>query len=436
MSIKKYKKIIYIFLLFIFLYNVPFTYSPISGSKLVILILIIMMMSRHKYLYLENQWRYPVIGMLILILYSMINVFVQQTGDYNLVYAEILFILDHFLGGVLFFNLLRYDLNCDKDDMLELMVTVAFVQAIIIILSLIFPFINQIIDGIAHLPERQRIYQDYNHARGFGLASSIVYDLAIIQAFIMMIIVYLLNKPMSDSRRMKYYIKYIILFISVLLTGRTGLIGVIFSVMMFIFARLTSPKLTTKQILLYILSIIIVIGGITFFLASSNASITAMREYVLEGFVSSSRRSGFRTGTGEQIFTQYLNMFNDLEPKTWIYGDARFISEDGRHYYKNNDLGIFRDINYFGIVGCILLIFVYLLMYRKIMNVSKDKLYKLFVFLSAILFLCAHFKGEFLLSCDMAIDFMILIYLFSVSNLSNDMFPKQCCQHNNGMISQ
>lgn len=424
MIVKKYKKVVYIFLLFIFLYNIPFTYSPISGSKLVILILIIMMMSRHKYLCLENQWRQPVIGMLILIVYSVINVFVQQTGDYSLVYAEVLFIIDHFLGGILFFNLLKYDLNCSKDDMLDLMVTVAFIQAIIIILSLIFPFVNQIIDGIAHLPERQRIYQDYNHARGFGLASSIVYDLAIIQAFIMMVIVYLTSKPMSDSKRMKYYLKYIILFVSVLLTGRTGLIGVVFSVMMLIFARLTSPKLTIKQIFLYVLSIIIVISGIAFFLTSSNTSITAMREYVLEGFTSNSRQSGFRTGTGEQIFTQYLDMFNDLELKTWIYGDARFMSEDGRHYYKNNDLGIFRDINYFGIIGCIQLIIVYWLMYRKMIKISKDKLYKLFVFLSAILFLCAHFKGEFLLSCDMAIDFMILIYLFSVSNLSNDRLTK------------
>ncbi len=424
MIAKKYKKIIYIFLLFIFLYNVPFTYSPISGSKLVILIMIIIIMSKRRYLCLESQWKQPVIGMLILIVYSVINVLVQQTGDYNLVYAQVLFVIDHFLGGVLFFNLLKYDLDCDKDDMLDMIVTVAFIQAIIIVLSLIFPFINEIVDGIAHLPERQRIYNDYNHARGFGLASSIVYDLAIIQAFIMMIIVYLLNKSMSDLKRIKYYIKYIILFISVLLTGRTGLIGVMFSVIMFIFSRLINPKITAKQIFLYALLIVIITGGIIYFLTSTNVSIIAMREYVLEGFISSGRSSGFRTGTGEQIFTQYLDMFNDLKLRTWICGDARFVSEDGRHYYKNNDLGIFRDINYFGVIGCVLLTFVYWSMYRKMLKISKDKLYKLFVFLSAILFLCAHFKGEFLLSCDMAIDFMILVYLFSVSNLSNERFQK------------
>lgn len=418
-AISNCKKISYIFLLFIFLYNVPFTHIPLSGSKIIIIILAFMMISKQKPLYLESQWRQPIIYMLFLLVYSFVNVIFQQTGDYNLVYAEILFIVDHFFGSILFFNLLTRDLEYrKKEDVLDMIITVAFVQAIVIVLSFMFPFVNQVVGWIAYLPQRQKIYLDYGYARGFGLASSIVYDLSVIQAFSMMIIVYLLNKEISKKRKRGYYTKYVIIFTSVLLTGRTGLIGVAFSIFMFFYIRLKKTKLSIKQILNYFMSIALIIVGTIFFLTSSTPSVIAMREYVLEGFDSDERYSGFRTGTGEQIFSHYLGMFDELERKTWIYGDARFVSEDGRHYYRRNDLGIFRDINYFGLIGCFLLTLVYWTMLKKVLKSTNDKSYKLLMILSALLFLCAHFKGEFLLSCDMAINFMILVYLISVSNMS------------------
>ena len=189
---------------FVYIYNIPFTHSPLSGSKLMILFMIIWLALREKKLYINRNMFEPVAWMLVLLMYSLINVFMQRTGDFGLVYPEVLFILNHIPGCVLLINLFRSFGRTTVDDIMHMIVIISFVQAIIIILSMFIPVFNNLISSIAFIEGRDNIQFRYGYARGYGLAASVTYDLAVCQAFAILFATLNLSNGVITQGLVKY----------------------------------------------------------------------------------------------------------------------------------------------------------------------------------------------------------------------------------------
>lgn len=391
---------------FVFIYNVPFTGSPLSGSKLMIIFMAAWLFIRSRKIVFTKKLIKIVAWMIVLLFYSLANVFLQRTGDFALVYAEILFILNHILGCVLLVNLLQTMGKSQVKDILHMLVVISFVQSIIIILSMLISPFNTFISRIAFIEGRDNLQLRYGFARGYGLAASVTYDLAVCQAFAIIFIPYLIQKTKNSRMKMFYILSSFPILFSILTLGRTGLIGVGLA-LIYIFRE--SIKMRSKLIknLLYVIGLFMIIS-IVFLINTDSALISSMKTYVFEGFDTLFTTGKFQTHT----WTNLMNMWNkiyDFSLKTWIVGDARYT--DGARYYMRTDIGVMRDILYFGIIGCVLLVVEYLVIYKTIKNNAPDRQFVFMIQLIFIFLMVAHFKGEFLLACGTGICMVLVIAL-------------------------
>lgn len=392
---------------FIFIYNIPFTHSPLSGSKLMIIFMIFWLTMRGKHFVIKKPVLKPVYWMIVLLLYSLGSVFLQHTGDFGLVYAEVLFLLNHVLGCLLLINIFQ---NCGKAtiyDILHMMVVIAFVQSVIIILSMLIAPFNDFISSIAFIEGRDDLQFRYGYARGYGLAASVTYDLAVCQAFAIMFIPYLMDKTLQKKKKIFYVLATFPILFSILTLGRTGLVGVGLAL---IFIVKDNAKISSKTIKISLYLFATAMIGAAFLLGNDSLLIKSINTYVFEGVDKIFTIGKLQTETGGHL----VNMLKGIKEwsfKTWIWGDARY-SDDWR-YYGHTDIGFMRDILYFGLIGAFILFIVYVHIYKIIQKKTEDRRFHFLMKLFFIFLLVAHFKGEFLLSCGTGICILLMI-AFSV----------------------
>ena len=95
-----------------------------------------------------------------------------------------------------------------------------------------------------------------------------------------------------------------------------------------------------------------------------------------------------------------------------------------QRYYMRTDIGVMRDILYFGIIGCVLLVVEYLVIYKTIKNNAPDRQFVFMIQLIFIFLMVAHFKGEFLLACGTGICMVLVIALVQHSIKNREGYGK------------
>lgn len=399
--------IIYI-LAFIFIYNVPFTNIPISGSKIAVLCLlcIIIFKSAKGYKIKVKNSEIVVLELaLFLTFYSIIIMLVNRSGDINIVYSCILLIFNHMLGAFLFTQVLKSNKMLTIENVMKILIVITTVQSVIILLMMLSQNFYNLISNLAYLPTRESLYLRYGGARGYGLAASITYDLGVVQSFSLLYLSYFIQ----IKRRIVHVILYILIVVSVLATGRTGLIGIILSIMYMLISDLKSQRKGMRTLVGIFL--ILVCAGVYLMSSSDNSVISSMQEYIFEAFNNYKETGEFSTATGSNIAKMFDSMTN-YSLKTWIFGDGRYQGE-GLYYYGNVDVGFLRHILYFGLAGSALLLLYYLNIFKRGLKLVKNNQIKIIWVLLFLYLIIAHIKGDFLLGCGMGIStILILFYTF------------------------
>lgn len=407
---------------FIFIYNIPFTGSPLSGSKLMIIFMIIWMAAKRKELVFRRKWLVPVGWMIVLILYSVADVQLQRTEDYGLVYSEILFVINHILGCLLLINIFAHYGKANIYDILHMMIVISFAQSIIIVLSMLIPAFNNLISSIGYIEGRDFLQFRYGYARGYGLAASVTYDLAVCQAFAIMFLPYLIQKTRNTRRKIFYFTASFPILFSIFTLGRTGLVGVGLSLVYIL--GTTKFNLNSIKMLLYV-AVVAIIGAVLF-LHSDSSLLSSLSTYVFEGFDSFLSTGRLETHTGTNLLNM-LKKAQEFTTNTWWIGDARYV--EGIHYYMRLDIGILRDILYFGLTGSFLLAIEYFSIYKIMTKKVYDKQFVLLVRLLFIFLAVAHFKGEFLLSCGTGICMILMTAM--AADYEKDAVPLKKAEQNN-----
>ena len=117
--------------------------------------------------------------------------------------------------------------------------------------------------SIANLNAEQ-LMERYGGFRGFGFASSVTYDLAFLLSMPLIFISYLMSY--TNKNTIYYIFSWIIIFAAIIMTGRTGWLGVAFSLLFFL---LNIKKTNTLySILKFIVLLFILISSVLFILSS------------------------------------------------------------------------------------------------------------------------------------------------------------------------
>lgn len=413
--------------MFVYVYNVPFRFLPVSSGKLLAFMgILLFIVRKKKKVFLPLNMRTVLWGWIILICYSCFLVIGKRTYDFSLIYSELLFVIEHLLGAVTIVYLLIKVGKNNINSIMRMLVNVITLQAVIMLLSISFPYIKDFVFSIVKEDTRMLISDRYGGFRGVGLAASTTYDLAVLQSIGLMII------PLLYKAQMKgfFFFKFVVIILSVFISGRTGFIGIILSFVLVLLSCIGSNfTLISKTTLIRLLKGCILGCGILFIIALlcyriMSADLKFMIDeyiipYAFEMFISYEKTGAIETHSSNYLIDWYSNI-----PHTdVIFGDGRYVDPfDSQFYYLGIDAGFLRHYFYFGLIGTFFIMFIYSKIFSSVLYYNRNnKLQFCFFIFLIIYFILSHVKGDFLLGSNMNIKVLFLFYCFyNFSNYFNE----------------
>jgi len=419
------KHIFIIILLFFYVFGVPFSFFPTNTSKLVLVLLLTLFIvsffsKADRNLKINKNIYYILIYLVILFFMSIVYTTFHETNDFSIPYVYLIMLFEVFLGSILFYKLFLYKYSFKQ--LLGLFIWIALIQSIVIILMFVLePFRDFIMsvskNDITDLTER------YGGFRGFGLASSVTYDLAVFLSINMMFITYLIS--INKEKRFFYIFSWLTIFIAVLMTGRTGWIGVFLSlVILFYFIKnknsLKSIGILLGSIFMFIFLIIYILTK--YYPNVYDTLILNVIPYAFEMFFNLYEVGSFSTASSDHI----AHMYFDVPINTLLFGDGYYKNPYGEGYYMAVDAGYMRQMLFYGLVPSGILYAFYIFGFYKIYNNTKyDKNIWILIVLMCGYFFLAHYKGDFLTGSPMNIKLFFIILIFTVLSI-NSKKKKSC----------
>jgi hypothetical protein len=411
-------KIITIFLLFLFIFGIPFYNIPMNSSKLIVVYLIIHyfiinITSKSLKSTFNKELLYIGLWILLLIGLSLLSNLLNHTNDFYIAYSFLLMLIETLLGSYLIYQLYlkRYSFK----ELLDIYIIIALLQSLIIIGMFISEGFRNFIYLIANLNAEQ-LAQRYGGFRGFGLAGSVTYDLAFLLSMSMIFITYILS--FYKEKKVFYIISWFFIFIAVAMTGRTGWFGVALSLLVFLVN--IKNKNTLLSIMKFIFFLLIGIVSFVYILKTYNIEtynilILKVIPYVFEMFINFYETGSFSTHSTEALG----NMYFLPELKTLLVGDGYFNAPQGQgmgeYYYMDVDPGYLRMVLFYGIFSSAVLYGLYIYLFYILRKYTFN--YKGFTSIVTMLFIyyfVVQWKGSVLSNSGMNIKFLFVLVIYSI----------------------
>lgn len=418
-------KIILTIGLFFFIYNPPISFLPmnsgiITGGCFFVFYLLnsikLILFSKNIYI---NRYVLIIIGTVFLIIfYSLVNVFTVGTSDYQVCKSYLSFVLFYIPGAFGIIHILKK--YCSGVEILKIIVFVTVIQAIIILMMLVNAGIRDFLfsllrDGSA------RVEKNISSGgfRFLGFAFNSTWDLAIVQSIGTMLIS-ILFKIDKNEINIKNTLYFILLAVSVFLSGRTGMLGILFGILIIIIPG-NLKEIPFLKIIQFAGKIFMVILPLFFFVKSFVPDTvvdiveTSVLPWAFEMFMNDSGGK-LETNSSNELKEMYF-----MPPvKTLLIGDGLYVNPyDNTRYYMDTDAGYMRHVLFYGIVGCVLTAILYLLIFYQMFKfsggISNLISIRLFVVFLCIYFFMSQIKGDLFVGADQPIKILFVLYALFLS---------------------
>lgn len=415
------RKLSYSFILFLFIYAVPFKTIPLNSGKLslIFVFLFLLFISTFRAISIPREVKrlFLIFSPLLIlgIFLSTIRAMLTDSFQFDLAYSFTITLLES-LFGVLVFIVLAYNLKMGEKDVIKSLIGVMVFQALIILVSMNFEMLRELIFSVSRFEDSHRgIYNRYGGFRGLGLSGQVTYDLSVNLSLSVMLIGYLIFKSNQLDILVNWYVVIIItvLMTSVIsVTGRTGLIGIIMALFLYLFYFI-SISFTKKLIHLMIITVLLIafIGLISIDLDSR--LLNRIYDYVFEFYINSVSDGGVST---ESTTLLWQMITTPMSSETMLYGDGYWLdTESNKFYYKNVDSGYIRHILFYGMPLTLIIftVFVCQFLYISLYKVNLNYITLLFLSLLVMYFLIAEIKGDFIFGSGMNMKVLYII-VFSI----------------------
>lgn len=406
-----------IFILFLFLFGIPFDFLPFNSSKLAVLLLAgaaVGVMASGGHVSTRVNVAIVRIAFIVsfLVVASMVYPVLHGTHDYSVAYSYFVMLAESLVGAVLlyFVFLRRYSLI----DLLRFMVIICVIQAIIVLAMYGSEPIRSFIFGLVDDPSLERLYHRYDGFRGLGLAASTTYDFAIFLSIGLIFISHLIVRDRDHI--LSYSFAWLLILVAVLMSGRMGWIGVLLAVAILAFGfRSHLGAVAMLRFILYLTILVGVVGVGA--VATAPAAVAHMWETVLpfafEIVVRYQESGRFTMYSWEHLLTMYF----PIGAGTLLVGDGYWVNPDDGPcgYYMCTDAGYMRHVLFYGLGPSLLLYGMYLYGFRLIYIHTKNYGgFYLVVLALAAYFLAAHAKGAFLVGSGMNVKLFFILLVYSL----------------------
>ena len=397
----------FIVMLFLYVYNPQFTFLSGGVTKFVILLVLpFVYIWRIELLriMLRKEILFFVGGAFFLYLYSLEVTYL--TGAFDSTFAP--FFREIYLISIPLSLALTYlfarKVECSFDGFLRLFMTVITIQALFIMADRLIPAFREFIPTLVvnnALPDRVLDF------RSSGISSGTGDGLSFIQAVGVMIAYYLLiTSRVTFLSNLVYGLSFLLCFLSILFTGRTGLFLTVVFVATFIVVNHHSFATLGRTLKYLLLAFFIAIPLYFVTIPENTRSFleTTVFSWSFE-FIGNYVDTGtFSTSSSDEVKEMLVLPGNEKE---LLFGSGYFDNymtvEEAKYgqpmviaRYMNSDPGYVRTIFYSGIIGLVLILSYYLYVaFCSAKNaIERQKL--AFMVSFWVMMFVAHFKVSFL----------------------------------------
>ena len=422
-KISAYYDVYYGVLLFFYIYGFHIRAFGFNSVKIVLALVVFEFMHSQK-VFIKKSFVYLGLYLSIIVFYSYAKT--AYVGYYDVTFPRnTLLILVEDLGlGVLFgSNLIVRGYSTKR--IVDIIINVIVAQSVIVILMyFIDPFRNFMfsVQSSAAFSEVSSIESEFYKFRGLGLSYHLFYDLGFLQSFGLVLIMYqyLIAKTLSIISVVKYFI----ILITVFVIARTGLIGILVSIIIFIFSSVYNHNFLSVYFLKRLVIITCILFMLPFLLPKS--AINDFNNKIYPWFFEwyeNYKITGRVSTMSSDILTK--EMYYELENQLFWYGNG--IYKRGSASFEGlTDAGYMRVLIYFGIVGSLLLYGYYVLM--MIMSlIYGEKKYKLIPIMFILCLFIVHYKGDVFTGSPL--NLRLLHILFIILVIEGSLIVKEKISH-------
>lgn len=366
-----------------------------------------------------NKYLAAMFGSLtILIAYSFLIAILTGSKDFQVFKNYLSFLFFYIPGAFGIVMLLKKYFTAA--DAIKVFILATVMQSIIMVAMLVNPAIKDFFFALLKDTDaRMRQNQISGGFRFLGLALGGSWDLSIVQSLGIMSLA-LLIKTGQYKINIKTVLFFLILTISTFLAGRTGIFGILLSLLLLIIPVKRS-EVPLYKISKFIVFLCLVTVPLFYFIRGRIPDKVA--DILQSKFVPWAIEM-FQNDNGTVLETRSSNdlktMYFMPATNTILLGDGYYKNQqDANRYYMDTDAGYMRHILFYGIPGTLLQLCFYLLLFYqmyKFSNVLQPYLAaQLFVVFLSIYFFISHIKGDLLGGADMPIKTLFFLYavLFS-----------------------
>ena len=242
----------------------------------------------------------------------------------------------------------------------------------------------------------------YNGYRGIAIASSGFFSLS--SAYGLVAILYFSKYNTLFNNKILKYLMFILLYSGTFFAGRTGFVALIFIIPITVIKIIKNwdkiKKKQNKKNILYVIIITLAIIGLIV-ITMRIPKFSNMYKYAFELVKNIVTGKGIKTTSTDKLIKMYDI---DFSGKTFFIGDGKYTvyENEKTSYYMHTDVGYYRKILYFGVVGLILSTIFQLSLFGK--------RFKSFECIGIMIFFgILELKGE-IIGINIMINSMIILY--------------------------
>jgi hypothetical protein len=424
MSVRPLKEILLGFFLFFYLYGVQFTFMPLSTARIIIL----MAYAYFAFIILAKpSFHVQRSGILLLLVYVIFLYWVafmtvlRGAKDLNILISTSLLILHSFIGGCFFVSILN-KMDIDFRKFILFLQVVIVVQAVFIIIYFVSWEFREF--TFAYIPEGGNIDHRTVLFRSRGLTHSASAALSVLQSFGLLFTAFLMTSVKYRSIQFVYLcLSFGILILSVLLTGRTGLLMLPVIVVYFGFILITKKRIP-KNITYFVLAV----------------PVLTFLSYILFRYVYQNFFGGITTSGGEDVVDRVIRWYmvefyeeGKLQSRTvsalkehWFFPESssELLFGDPATWSFNrirSDVGVVRMWHGVGLIGIIIYYSLMLLLFIHMAILSLSFPERFMIILLGVFIFIIELKEPFMFSIGIN-SFFMLILIFVISRHAKSFY--------------
>lgn len=337
---------------------------------------------------------------LILIVVSAIIPAISKTYDFSylLTYWKPAVVLMFKSLFLFIFFIKKIDRKCSLINYLDCYIYGFCIYISVSLIASFSPFIRNILMKILILDDIQSFHlrQAKNYTR-FGWIGFSGYMLTILCTIGFIYCCICLMMSRNGAERIKYIVLQIFMLIGNMLYGRVGVVASIAAMCILFVFLFTNSKLKYKKIFFNLTMIALVFVVLLYFLKDYNEKFNQWYEWCFQLIISYFETGSIHVSSLESTKLMYWWP----SPETLWFGDGRYVDPNNSlRYYQYTDVGVMRQILFFGLPLCLLAyLAVYIFMKKVRVNLTKYfgiesqiAMTIFFMFLAAII-IC-EYKGE------------------------------------------